>query len=189
MGAWIRAWGKHRSAVTQDAKAARFLSSANQQGVKETPVCPICPMACLTAAWVSLKDASRAAMQAEFQHWGLCHVKAIMGCSLHPGHAKCPHPPFFLPLAGCQGLQLHRLSPGVKLPPSSLYTPLTQRACSVPSGHVVFPPQHPTASATSLPPPTCCRHFHFSLLWITNEPHGNYRLLSDMPGRERDIIY
>lgn len=187
-GAWIWAWGKHRSEVTQDAKAARFLSSANQQGVNETPACPIHPVACLTAAWESLKGARRAAVQAEFQQWGLCHIKAIMGCSLHPGHAKCPHPPFFLPLGGCRVWRLHWLSPGVKLPPPSVWAPLTQQACGVLSGRAAFPPRHLTASTASLPPPAHCWRFHFSLLWIANKPHGNYRLLSDMPAREQDII-
>lgn len=138
--AWIWACRKHRSAVTQDAKAAHFLSNAKLQGLKETPTCPMHPMACLTAPWVCLKGARRAVMRAEFQHWRLCHVKVVMGSSLHPRHAKYPHPSFSLPLAGCQVLQIYQLSPRLKLPPSSLCTPLTQRVRGAPLGRVAFPP-------------------------------------------------
>lgn len=62
---------------------------------------------------------------------------------------------------------------------------VAQRACRVPSGHAALSPARP--STTSPPPPTATSS-RFSSLWVTNEPQGNYHLLSDTLGRERDII-
>lgn len=68
MGAWIQAWGKDRAAATQDAIAAHLPPSANLHGVKDTPAHSTHPMVCLTPG-----KARSAAVQAEFQHWGLSH--------------------------------------------------------------------------------------------------------------------
>lgn len=92
-------------------------------------------------------------MPAELQHWGLYHVKAIMWCALCPGHAKCPHPPFLLPPAGC--LQPRQLSPGVKLPlPVSVPLSHSERAVWCPFGVRGITPQNtpqPAQAACHLP--------------------------------------
>lgn len=133
MGAWIQAWGKHSTAVTQDAKAAHFPSSANQHRVKDTPIHKLHPShgICLTPGRVKSQSGEQPCSWSSST--GVWPIQVTEGCSLHSEHAQGLHSSFPLPPAGCQVLQL---------PLSSLLAPPTQRAQGVPLGHTVSPTPH-----------------------------------------------
>lgn len=160
-GAWIQAWGKHRSAVSQAAKAAHFLSSANWQGVREPPVHPVLPTALITAVWVSLRGAqllcrlcsSTVAVSYHSYRGLLSGLSALTHLASRPcldaRSCTCPGPSMELMLSSSSHAAREQVSaaPPVK-PPQA-----------VPSGHALPPAMaaepacdHPCTAPALTPP-------------------------------------